>query len=86
MPYKREQKTNKKLKVKEEREIKKKHLSSDQEQGEICLRCWCSPSDCFVDLSLVFFQLQVLLSYSSKGKKPLQVVKPARQVFQIFLA
>ena len=41
MPYKREQKTNKKLKVKEEREIKKKHLSSDQEQGEICLRCWC---------------------------------------------
>ena len=51
-----------KLKIwKEERE---KTASFDEEQSEICLSCWSSPSDFFLDLSLVFCQLQILLSYS----------------------
>ena len=52
---------NKELnKWKEEREMKT-HASSDEEQCEICLSCWCLPSDFFLDLSLVFPGLQVLL-------------------------
>ena len=39
----------------------KKHASSDKEQGEICFSYWCLPPDFFLDLSLVFCQLQVLL-------------------------
>ena len=63
MKGKNKQKTKKKRK----RNFKK-HASSDEEQGEICLSCWYSLSDFFLDLSLVFSQLQVLLSYSW-GKK-----------------
>ena len=60
--------TNKKPYINEEKEIEK-HTSSDEEQGEIFLSYWCSPSDFFLDLSLVLSQLQVLLSYSCKEKK-----------------
>ena len=58
------EKTNKKTKKHENKRNLKKHASYDEEQGEICLSCWCLPSDFFLDPSLVFFQLQVLLSYS----------------------
>ena len=30
--------------------IKNKHTNSDEEQGELCLSCWCLPPDMFLDL------------------------------------
>ena len=67
-------KTDKQIKLnkrKEEREIKQ-HTNPDEEQSEICLSCCCSPLDFFLDLSLVFSQPQVLLSYVwEKEKKSL---------------
>ena len=62
-------KTNKRKNNKTEKARLKKHASSEGQQSEICLSCWYSPSDFFLDLSLFFSQLQVLLSYSWKGGK-----------------
>ena len=68
MQYEREKKQTDKLKklkkLKRRKRNLKKQASCDEEQGEICLTCWCLLSDFFLDLSLVFSQLQVLLSYS----------------------
>ena len=47
---------------------KKECASSAEEQSEICISSWCSPFDFFLDLSLVFSQLQILLS-TLEGEK-----------------
>ena len=49
----------KKKKIKR-RKKQKTPTSYQKEQGEIHLSCWCSPSDFFLDSSLVFYQLRVL--------------------------
>ena len=39
---------------------RKKHASSEEEQGKTHFSCWCLPSDFFLDLSPVFCQLKFL--------------------------
>ena len=65
---KKQEQINKSNKMKRRKRNFQKHASSIEEQGELCLSCWRSPSDFFLDLSLFFSQ--VLLSYFWENKKP----------------
>ena len=51
------------MKRRKDKSIFKKMQVLMEGQGELCFRCWFSPSDFFLYLSLVFSQFQDLLCY-----------------------